>query len=317
MPKLLWATVFFVFSLTAVAQQSNAAPAASTPQPAVRDRLDLAIVLLDTRTNFDQQKNAAAELVKRSVRPGDRVVIVTATSDAPKSTPELKWSTTAYDALYALKQARRDVGFPDAFAASIETEVSSSDRVTYETNAENYHDTVFEKVFAFMAADPTPAKRMMVMFRDPFAHSPGIGYTRRFADYMDTRHKQIIREAKANHVTIEAIGLDGLALYASQTNNGYPAARVNPPVNPYNSPVYQLGDPRVTGSVWDGTAQSATTSSNPRGDDERIKKEVEFAVSSGRQNLEKLVAATGGRVYWSNRSDFKDVVKDVVKQLHN
>ncbi|HWK31539.1 MAG TPA: hypothetical protein VNR20_05565, partial [Terriglobales bacterium] len=125
MPKLLWATVFFVFSLTAVAQQSKPAPAASTPQPAVRDRLDLAIVLLDTRTNFDQQKNAAAELVKRSVRPGDRVVIVTATSDAPKSTPELKWSTTAYDALYALKQARRDVGFPDAFAASIETEASS------------------------------------------------------------------------------------------------------------------------------------------------------------------------------------------------
>lgn len=317
MRKLLWATVFLL-SVIAVAQpQSKPPPDASTPQPVVRDRLDLAIVLLDTRTNFDQQKNAAAELVKRSVRPGDRVLIVTATADAPKSTPELKWNTTAYDALYALKEARRDVSFPDAFAAGIETEVSSTDRLTYETKAENYHDTVFEKVFAFMAADPSPAKRMMVMFREPYAHSPGIGNTRRFADYMDMRHKQIIREAQANHVTIEAVGLDGLALYASQTNNGYPAARVSPPVNPYNSPVYQLGDPRVTGSVWDGTSQSATTTNNPRAYDERIKKEVEFAVASGRQNLERLVTATGGHVYWSNRSDFKDVVRDVAKQLNH
>jgi len=316
MPKLLWATVFFLVSLTAVAQ-SKAAPVASTPQPAVRDQLDLAIVLLGSRTTFDQQKNAAAELVKRSVRPGDRVLIVTAMGAAPKSTPELKWNTTAYDALYALKGARRDVGFPDAFAARIETEASSTDRLTYETNAENYHDTVFEKVFTFMAADPTPAKRMIVMFRDPFAHSPGIGNSKRFADYMDTRHKEIIREAQANHVTIEAIGLDGLALYAAQTNNGYPAARVSPPVNPYQSPVYQLGDPRVTGSVWDGTAQSATTTSNPRGYDESIKREMEFALATGRQNLEKLVTATGGQVYWSNRSDFKDVVKDVLKQLNH
>lgn len=318
MRKLLWATVFFVLSLPAVAQQQSIpAPTAATPQPAVRDRLDLAIVLLDSRTNFDQQKNAAAELLKRSVRPGDRVLIVTATGDAPKSTPELKWNTTAYGALYAIKEARRDVGFPDAFGLRIETEVSSTDRLTYETNAENFHDTVFEKVFAFMAADPTPAKRLMVMFRDPTAHSPGIGYTQRFADYMDKRHKQIISQAQADHVTIEAIGLDGLALYASQTNNGYPAARGSSPVNPYMSPFYQLGDPRVTGSVWDGTAQSATSINNPRVYDERIKKEVQFAVSSGRQNLEKLVTATGGHVYWSNRSDFKDVMKDVIKQLNN
>lgn len=316
MPKLLWATVFFVLSLTAGAQ-SKAAPASSTPQPAVRDRLDLAIVLLDTRANFDQQKNAAAELVKRAVRPGDRVLVVTATGDVPKSTPELEWSATASEALVAIKNARRDAGFPDAFGAAIETEVSSTDRLTYATNAENYRDTVFEKVFAFMAAGPTPAKRVMVMFRDPAAHSPGIAYTKRFAEYMDKRHKQIIAEAQANHITIDAIGLDGLALYAAQSTNGYPAARVNPAVNPNTSPAYLFGGPRETGSVWDGSVQSTTTINNPRAYDERIQKEVEFAVASGRQNLEKLVTATGGQVFWSNRSDFKDVVKDVAKRLGN
>jgi len=256
--------------------------------------LHLGIVMLCTPRTFAQQQAAAIDLVNKVIRPGvDEAFVISARGKHPWPSERLEWKQDPVVLTSTIKGLDSNAGFWDAFNFDLETAETSFDenggRSTLQTVAGN-GVSVFDVVYSMMSSDPRPSRRVVLMFREPWAHSPGFG--RRANTFVEGNLVRVIGAAQEAHIATFIIGLE------DQRFNGITDNNIGK-----NYISLHAGD--------DGGAGSAT-----RSFDLEMEKERKHAYDAGKSNVERLASETGGATYWSTKKNFSDSVTSIANQLN-
>ena len=252
--------------------------------------LHLAIVLLVSPT-FSQQQAAAIDLVKRAIRPKmDEAFVVTARGKKPWPSDHLEWKQDPDELVKTIEGLDKNAGLHDAF---------DFDMQTSETGIEGGRDTVqtynvaamsvFDAVFYMMNADPRPARRVLVIFRDPWAHSPGFGV--QVNSTVEGRMQQVIAVAQEMHIATFVVGLEDTRFNGITDNT--------------------IGKNYIS-------VHSGENGGGGEGDhsfDREMEKERKHAYDAGKTNVQRLAAETGGKAFWSMKKNFSDVTSEVANLL--
>jgi hypothetical protein len=193
--------ILLVLAGTSLLAQSSA-PAGDGAPP-----LHLGIVLRASKTTFPWQQAAATELIRQLVRnPGDEAFVITAGGDHPWPYERLDWDSNPESLSKFIKGLKRDAGMPEPFKFEIQTSQTAEAR-EYLTKYDGApaETSFFAIVAAMMKSDPKPARRVMIMFRDPWDHSPGWGSS--YAQYVDRRHDYVISLLKDAGVATYIVGI--------------------------------------------------------------------------------------------------------------
>ncbi len=253
--------------------------------------LHLAIVLLGSTATFSQQQAAAIDLVKKAVRPKiDEAFVVTARGKKSWPSDRLEWKQDPEELVKIIAGLDRNAGLHDAF---------DFDMQTSETGIEGGRDTVqtynvaamsvFDAVFYMMNADPHPARRVLVIFRDPWAHSPGFGI--QVNSTVEGRMQQAIAVAQEMHIATFVIGLEDTRFNGVTDNT--------------------IGKNYI--SVHSG--ENGGGGEGDRNFDRAMEKERVHAYDAGKTNVQRLATETGGTTFWSTKKNFSDAVNGIANLL--
>ncbi len=256
--------------------------------------LHLGIVLLCTPRTFAQQQAAAIDLITKVLRPGiDEAFVIAARGKRPWPGERLEWKQDPAMLTTTIKGLDPNAGFWDAFNFDLQTAETSFDenagRSSLQTVAGN-GVSVFDVVYSMMSSDPRPSRRVVVMFREPWAHSPGFG--RRANTFVEGRMARVIAAAQDAHIATFVVGLEDQQFNGITDNN---IGKI------YTS--LHAGD--------DGGAGSAG-----RSFDLEMEKERKHAYDAGKSNVERLASETGGATYWSTKKNFPDAIASIANQLN-
>lgn len=256
--------------------------------------LHLGIVLVASPKTFGQQRAAAADLVKQVIRPNkDQAFVVNAGGTKPPAQKEIAWSSNPDDLVKLIQAQDENAGLPDAFGSSMDsTSIAGNEnpgQMSVQTYAGTSGATVFDAAFGMINADPKPARRVLVMFREPWAHSPGIGG--RASAAVDYQVNRLVGVAQQMHIATFVIGLEDLRFSGAADNT--------------------LGQTYV--SVHGGDDKSGGSAA--REYDRQMDRERVKAYNGGRVNVEKLGTNTGGAVFWSTKKNYPDAVHGIVNLL--
>lgn len=250
--------------------------------------LSLGIVLLASKNNFAKEQAAAVDLINKLLRnENDHAFLITAGGEKVWKQADLQWQSDRDALIKEIHALDKNTGFPDAFNFELSTYKSESADSSASWGVETQQGngvSVFDAVMAMMMADKRPARRVLVMFRDPWAHAPGLSLRNR--DYTDKKHEKIITLAEQLHVAIYTIGFDEV----SRTSNG--------------------GMTDIQSNY--GMNNMAESS---REEDRQIALEKDRQYSGGRANVERLASSTGGRSFWKEDHNFRDSVAGIVNEL--
>jgi len=253
--------------------------------------LHLAIVLLGSTPTFSQQQAAAIELVKRMVRPKvDEAFVVTARGKKPWPSDRLEWKQDPDELVKTIEGLDRNAGLNDAFDFDLQTTSTGNEgaRDTLQTYSVAGR-SVFDAVFYMMNADARPARRVIVTFRDPWAHSPGFGI--QVNSTVEGRVQQFIAVAQQMHIATFVIGLEDSKF------NGITDNTIG---NTYVS--IHAGD---NGGGGEGD----------RNFDRAMEKERLHAYDAGKTNIQRLGTETGGTTFFSTKKNFPDAVTGIANLL--
>ena len=249
--------------------------------------LDLAIVLLASKTNYDQEKAAAIQLAQRLIRPGkDRAFVISARGAKPWPSPRVDWLTEPAAVERAIRALDRDTGLPDAFTYEVVTDNTGQARKSYQPIATPPSFTFFNVIWAMMKTDSRPVRRAAILFRLAMAHAPGGG--ERSVQVSDDVHKQIITIAQELGIAFYDIGVE--------------------------DPHPELQTAQVNIGTTYGTQTPGT---GLRMYDARLSRWKEDQYYAGRGNVDRLADETGGRSYWSKKKDYSDAVDGIVGELQS
>jgi len=175
--------------------------------------LHLGIVLVSSPKTFGQQQAAATDLVKQVIRANkDQAFVVSAGGTKPPAEKDIAWSTNADDVVKKIQSLDANAGLPDAFASNMEnTAITGNENpglMSLQTYAGASGATVFDAAFGMINADPKPARRVLVMFREPWAHSPGVGG--RASAAVNYQVSRLVGVAQQMHIATFVIGLEDL-----------------------------------------------------------------------------------------------------------
>jgi hypothetical protein len=256
--------------------------------------LHLGIVLLCAPRTFNQQKAAAIDLISKVIRPGvDEGFILASRGKRPWPGERLEWKQDPAQLTKIVEGLDPNEGFWDAFNFDLQTAETSFDenagRSSLQTVAGN-GVSVFDVIYSMMSSDPRPARRVVVMFREPWSHSPGFG--RRANTFVEGRTVRVIAAAQEAHIATFVVGLEDQQFNGITDNN---LGKI------YTS--LHAGE--------DGGAGSAT-----RSFDEQMQRERKHAYDAGKSNVERLAAETGGWTFWSTKKNFPDAVTAIANQLN-
>jgi hypothetical protein len=256
--------------------------------------LHLGIVLLCTPRNFAQQQAAAIDLVNKVIRPGvDEAFVISARGKHPWPGERLEWKLDPAVLTTTIKSLDSNAGFWDAFNFDLQTAETSGDenagRSTLQTVAGN-GVSVFDVVYSMMSSDPRPSRRVVVMFREPWAHSPGFG--QRANTFVEGRLVRVIGAAQEAHIATFIIGLEDQKFNGITDNN--------------------IGKNYISLHAGDDGGAGSTT----RSFDLEMEKERKRAYDAGRSNVERLASETGGATYWSTKKNFPDAIASIANQLN-
>jgi VWFA-related protein len=254
----------------------------------------LGIVLVASPKTFAQQQAAAVDLVKQVIRPNkDQAFVLNAGGTKPPAQKEIAWSSTPDELIKTIQGMDENAGLPDAFSFSMEnTSIAGNEnpgQMTVQTYAGSGGATVFDAAFGMINADPKPARRVLVMFREPWAHSPGLGG--RSNSSVDYQVRRLVGVAQQMHIAMFVIGLEDLRFNGTSDNT--------------------LGQNYV--SVHGGDDKSGGSAS--REYDRQMERERVTAYNAGRVNVERLGTDTGGAVFWSTKKDYPDAVHAIASLL--
>jgi hypothetical protein len=246
-------------------------------------------IILTARGSFDKQKAAAMELIQKVLRPGvDQAIVVTAGGQKLWSKPLAMESDPAVLAA-AVKAMDRKEGLADLFNYSIDTGGGGTNTgLAIQSQVGGVAgQSVYETVWSLMASDPRPARRVLVLFRDPVSHSAGVG-SQRFAEYNEYQHDKLIYTAQVLRAPIYVVGISDVSPMLNSTDIGAT----------YNS-------------TFAGDAAAL------RNRDEQANREKQAAMMGGRSNMERLGIETGGRAWYSSKKNYTDAVGYIVDALKN
>ena len=255
--------------------------------------LHLGIVLVCTPAVFSQQQAAAINLVQRVIRPNlDEAFVVTARGKKPWPYERLEWKQDPAELSKMIQGLDRNAGLPDAFNFELKTDRGSSDEMANSNTVQTFGAggiNVFDAIYAMMNSDPRPARRVLVIFREPWPHSPGFG--RRANGAVEGQLLRVIARAQELHITTFVVGLDDVRF------NGVTDNTIG-----QNYLSLHGGD--------DGGAGSYT-----RDFDRAMEQARMQAYNAGRTNVERLAAETGGTTIWSTKKNYPDAVNAIANQL--
>jgi VWFA-related protein len=255
--------------------------------------LHLGIILLATDASFAQQQAAAIDLVQKVIRPNiDEAFVVTARGKKAWPSDRLDWKRDPAELAGIIKGLDRNAGLPDAFSFDMQTAATAGDenagRLTIQTYSGNAI-TVFDAIYAMMNSDPRPARRVFVMFREPWSHSPGYG--NRVNGEVEDQMRRVIDIAQAMHIATFVIGLED-AKFNGITDNTIGQNYIS----------LHAGD--------DGGAGTAT-----REYDREMEHLRQMAYDAGKANLQRLATETGGAIYWSAKKNYPDAVGAIANEI--
>ncbi len=251
--------------------------------------LSVAVVLLASKTNFNKQKAAAVDLVQKLIRSDkDRAFVITAGGDKlwPKGT--LLWQSDRSALTKTISELDQRTGVPDAF--NYDLSIYSADT---PTSANRYSIeslqgggfSIFDAVWGMMMMDNRAARRVLVMFRNPWAHATGLSQrNREFSDHLNS---QLVDAAQRLHVSIYTIGID----------EANPASTAN--ISDLKSNYGQNGIGEIL-----------------RENDRQIRLEQERLYNSGRANVERLAEETGGKSWWGDKKNYADAISGIADSLN-
>jgi hypothetical protein len=256
--------------------------------------LHLGIVLVSSPKTFGQQQAAAEDLVKQVIRANkDQAFVVSAGGTKPPEEKEIAWSNNPDDLVKKIQSLDSNAGLPDAFASSMENTSITGNENPGQMNVQTYAGgggaTVFDAAFGMINADPKPARRVLVMFREPWAHSPGVGG--RASAAVNYQVSRLVGVAQQMHIATFVIGLEDLRFNGVSDNT--------------------IGQTYV--SVHGGDDKSGGSAS--REYDRQMERERVKAYNAGRVNVEKLGTDTGGAVFWSTKKNYPDAVHGIANLL--
>lgn len=267
--------------VTAFAQSVTPAPEANNLP------LHLGIIMRASKTTFNWQQAAATDLVKQLVHQGDEAFVVSAGGDRPWPYERLDWDNNPDNLAKFIKGLDKNAGMPEVFKFDLMS-ASTSESRDYITKWEGVSPevSVFAIAAAMMKSDSKPARKVLVMFRDPWDHSPGWGSA--YAQYVDRRHDEVMEILKNAGVTVYVIGIEDTTTR-----------------------------PHVASDI--GTTYGATQSNNSGGYlrqlDEQIRRQVDFMTAAGRKNMERLSKETGGEVAYGNKKNYTDAVPVLIGKI--
>jgi hypothetical protein len=255
-------------------------------RPASQLPLRLGIILLAGKPTFGQQQAAAIDLTHKVLRPNlDRAFVITARGDRLWANPRIDWQSGAGAMEKAIRALDKDAGLPDPFAFDMKTEDAGMDRhfTLFQYGGQGLG--VFNILWQMLKSDPSPARRAVVMFRDPWAHSPGFGGTQ-YTDLVEDNHTRLISDAQQLWTSFYIVGLEAPRELPKEFTDVY--APIHTGEGGYNR-VYDQNIERARGRALDG----------------------------GKVNLQRIATETGGGLWWSSKKNYSDAVDGIARQLNS
>lgn len=241
--------------------------------------LHLAFVFLASKTNFSQQQTAAIELAHNVLRPNiDAAFVLTARGDKPWPNPQIQWQTDPNSIEQAIRSLEKNSGLNDPFQFDMSTDNANENRHMTLLHYGGSGPSLFNVLWTMMKADPTPARHAVVIFRDPWAHSPGFGgiYTR----MVDENHVQLIADAQHLWSAFYIVGVEE--------------------PQPVSTELSQVYAPTKTGAGGYNRVY-----------DQRLQRARDRAYGQGKANVERIATETGGGIWWSTKKNYPDAVTGI------
>jgi VWFA-related protein len=249
--------------------------------------LHLAIVLSSSKSFFAEEQAAASSLVEKLIRPNvDAAFVLTAGGSKPWPNPQIDWQTEKDQLVKTIQSLDKDSGIRDAFNFDISDDNGTGSRLWRAAVQRETGPNVFDAVWAMMKNDPRPARKAIVIFREPWAHSPG--GDRESADYVSAKLAEVISTAQRLKIPIYAIGIEDQSRIPSQDKN--------------------FGKVYVPTHVGAGAGL--------RSYDIDTQKYRYGLYQGGKANVEQISANSGGRAFWDVKKNFPDAVDGIVRDLN-
>jgi len=89
---------------------------------------------------------------------------------------KIDWQQDPEELVKSIQGLDRNAGLHDAFNFNMSTSETELDQNGGRNTLQSYSAggmSVFDAVFYMMNSDSRPARRVLVIFRDPWGHSPG------------------------------------------------------------------------------------------------------------------------------------------------
>ncbi len=255
--------------------------------------LHLGIVLLCSSASFSQQQAAAIDLVQKAIRPGiDEAFVVAARGKKPWPSERLDWKQDPAELAKMIQALDPSAGLGDAFNFDLKTEETEGDENAGRYTIQHFGGggiNVFDAISAMMGSDPRPSRRVVVIFREPWAHSPGFGLRGNGA--VEGQLQRVIGAAQEMHIATFVIGLED-PRFNGITDNTIGKTYIS----------LHAGE--------DGGAGAAT-----RKFDREMERARYRAYNAGKVNVERIATDTGGATYWSTKKNYSDAVRAIANQL--
>jgi VWFA-related protein len=252
-------------------------------QPASQLPLRVAFLLLAGNTGFGQQQTAAIELARKVLRPNiDRSFVITARGDKSWANPRLDWQNDANSLEKAVRALDKNAGFADEFSFDMSTYDAGMNRHLTILRYGDQGTSAFSVLWAMMKSDPTAARRVVVMFRDAWGHSPGFGGP--YTQAVEENHTRLIADAQRLWTSFYVIAVEQPQQVSKELTGVY--APTHSGEGGYNR-VY----------------------------DQNLERARDHAYTGGKANLDRMASETGGAVWWNAKKNYSDAVAGVANML--